>query len=200
MGLEIQYEEGQTRLDEDEKEGLLIQSITTRGELDETEQHNIENAIRWTLERRKRFTAEEILTEEFIRELHRRMLGSVWKWAGGFRNSNKNIGVDKYLIGIELRTLLDDCKYWIEHKTFSGDEIAIRFKHRIVSIHCFPNGNGRHSRLMSDVIVEKIFKLDVFSWGGKSQYATGKLRAKYLDALHEADRGNYIPLLAFARS
>jgi Fic-DOC domain mobile mystery protein B len=117
MGLVIQYEEGQTPLDEDEKEGLLIQSITTRGELDETEQHNIENAIRWTLERRKRFTTQEILTEEFVRELHRRMLGNVWKWAGSFRNSDKNIGIDKHQIAIALRLLLDDCKYWIDNNT-----------------------------------------------------------------------------------
>ena len=200
MGLEIQYEEGQTPLDEDEKEGLLIQSITTRGELDEIEQHNIENAIRWTLERRKRFTAQEILTEEFVRELHRRMLGNVWKWAGSFRSSDKNIGVDKYQIGIELRMLLDDCKFWIKNNTYSGDEIAIRFKHRIVSIHCFANGNGRHSRLIADVIVEKLFKLAVFTWGAKSQSQTRQLRASYLLALHEADLGNYTLLLEFARS
>ncbi|MEO6686365.1 MAG: cell filamentation protein Fic, partial [Dyadobacter sp.] len=92
MGIEIQYDEGETPLDEEEKEGLLLYSVTTRGELDELEQRNIEEAIRWTIERRKKFTAKEILSEQFAKELHKRMLNGVWKWAGSFRNSNKNLG------------------------------------------------------------------------------------------------------------
>jgi len=171
MGLiQIQYEEGQTPLDEDEKDGLLIPSVTTRAELDEVEQRNIEEAIRWTLGRGKKFTASEMLTETFVRELHRRMLGEVWQWAGNFRQTDKNIGVDKYQVGIELRTLLDDCKYWIEKKVWGEDEIAIRFKHRIVSIHCFANGNGRHARLMGDLIAER-------SWGRKFSAGAARNRA-----------------------
>lgn len=162
MGLNIQYAAGQTPLDEDEMEGLLIPSVTMRRELDEVEQRNIEDAVLWTVSRR-RLTIANILTEVFVRELHTRMLGEVWHWAGSFRRSNKNIGVDKLLIGTELRQLLDDCKYWIAHKVYLPDEIAIRFKHRIVSIHCFANGNGRHSRLMADVIIDKIFGKEVYS-------------------------------------
>ncbi|WP_127133080.1 mobile mystery protein B [Pseudoflavitalea rhizosphaerae] len=187
-------------MDEDERDGLLIHSITTRGELDEVEQRNIEEAIRWTIERRKRFTQQEILTETFIRELHRRMLSGVWKWAGEFRNSNKNIGVDKYQIGIDLHMLLDDCKFWIENNTYVPDEIAVRFKHRIVSIHCFANGNGRHSRLIGDIIVSKIFNQDYFSWGSASLIQTSEFRTKYLTALREADKGSIQPLIDFARS
>jgi len=198
--MELQYEEGQTPLDEDEKDGLLLPSVTTRGELDEVEQRNIEEAIRWTIERRRKFTITEILTEDFVRDLHQKMLGGVWEWAGTFRKSDKNIGVDKYLISVELRTLLDDCKFWIENKTFSEDEIAIRFKHRIVSIHCFANGNGRHSRLIADVIVEKIFGRDVFTWGSSDLIQGGEFRSAYLQALREADNGNYGPLLKFSRS
>lgn len=100
MGLEeLQYEEGQTPLDPDEKDGLLIPTVSTRSELDEVEQRNIEEAIRWTLERRKRFSVEEIFSEQFVMELHRRMYGEAWKWAGDFRDTNKNIGVDEYQIG-----------------------------------------------------------------------------------------------------
>lgn len=199
MGLEIEYELGQTPLDEDEKEGLLIPTITTKGELDEVEQRNIEEAIRWVLERRKKFTLEEVISEEFIKILHVKMLGNVWKWAGSFRNSNKNIGIDKYQISMALRALLDDCKYWCEHKTFSEEEIAIRFKHRLVSIHCFPNGNGRHSRLMADIIIEQIFSKDVFTWGGENLTKTGEFRELYLRALREADKDNIEPLVRFAR-
>ncbi|HVI49318.1 MAG TPA: mobile mystery protein B [Chitinophaga sp.] len=200
MGLDIQYDEGQTPLDEDEKEELRIPNITTRGELDELEQRNIEDAVRWTITRHRRFTVTEVLTEEFVRSVHTRMLGDVWNWAGSFRNSNKNIGVDKYQISIELRQLLDDCRYWIEHETFLPDEIAVRFKHRIVSIHCFANGNGRHSRLMADILIEKVLRGNVFTWGAKNFVNTGEYRAAYLHALREADKGKFELLTQFARS
>ncbi|MRG46941.1 mobile mystery protein B [Chitinophaga sp. SYP-B3965] len=200
MGLNIEYNEGQTPLDEEEKEGLLIPTITTRGELDEVEQRNIENAIRWTIERRKKFNVNEILSEQFVRLLHVKMLGGVWKWAGSFRNSNKNIGVDKLQISIALRVLLDDCRYWVDNKVYSPDEIAIRFKHRIVSIHCFANGNGRHSRLIADVIIEKLFGREVFTWGGRDLIQRDGFRNLYLGALRKADRGIYEPLITFSRS
>jgi len=198
MGLEIVYDEGQTPLDEDEKDGLIPSTISTRGELDELEQRNIEEAMRWTISRRKRFTIDEILTEEFMRELHARMLSGVWKWAGAFRNSNKNLGVDKYQIGVELRQLLGDCRYWIENATYEPDEIAIRFKHRIVSIHCFANGNGRHSRLIADIIIQKLFDGEVFTWGELIQ--RNEERRDYITALRAADEGDYSLLVAFARS
>lgn len=194
------YEEGQTPLDEEEKEGLLIPAITTRGELDELKQRNIEEAIRWTTERRNRFTANEILTESFICKLHKRMLSGVWKWAGSFRNSNKNLGVDKHQVATSLRMLLDDCKFWLEKEIYHPDEIAVRFKHRIVSIHCFANGNGRHSRLIADLIAEKIFNREVFSWGGNNLMKAGEIRKKYLTALRAADIGNYELLKEFSRS
>lgn len=201
MGLiNLRYEEGQTPLDEEEREGLLIPSVTTRGELDEVEQRNIEEAIRWTIERRKRFTGEEILSESFIKELHKRMLGDVWEWAGNFRKSNKNIGVDKYQIGVELQVLLDDCKFWIANRSFGEDEITIRFKHRLVSIHCFPNGNGRHSRLVADIIVEKILGREVFTWGAQKLIRQQAFRTSYIGALRQADNGNYELLITFARS
>ncbi len=200
MGLNLDYNEGQTPLSEEEKEGLRIKSITTRGELDEVEQRNIEEAILWIIGRRKRFTVDEIITEEFIKELHRRMLNEVWEWSGEFRNSDKNIGVSKYQIGIELRMLLDDCKFWITENTYVPDEIAIRFKHRLVSIHCFANGNGRHSRLMADIIIEKIFRRPVFTWGGQNLSEGNEVRSRYLTALRAADKGNFELLIAFARS
>lgn len=201
MGLtSLPYEEGQTPLDEDEKDGLLLPSVTTKGELDEVEQRNIEEAIRWTIEVRRRFSPEKVLTESFVLEIHERMFGGVWQWAGTFRRSNKNIGVDKYLIPTELRTLLDDCRYWIANNTFPADEIALRFKHRLVSIHCFANGNGRHSRLMADIIVEKLLKRTIFTWGSLNLIQSPEFRSTYLTALRQADKGNFKPLLIFARS
>ena len=198
MGLNLTYNDGQTPLDEDEKEGLLIRSIATRGELDEFEQQNIEDAIQWSLARK--FKTEQILSESFIQQLHIKMYSSVWKWAGEYRKTNKNIGVNKLEITTALRSLIDDAKYWLEHSVYEPDEFAIQFKHRLVSIHCFPNGNGRHSRMIADIIIEKKYQLPVFTWGGASLSVDMDIRAQYLKAIRKADKGEFDLLLKFARS
>jgi len=198
MGLKIEYIEGQTPLDEDEKEGLLIKSITTRGELDEFEQLNIEKAIQWTIG--KKWKPEYILSEVFIKELHKRMFNDVWSWAGDFRKTNKNIGVDKYQIGINLRQLLDDSLYWLKNSTYSDEEFAIRFKHRIVIIHCFPNGNGRHSRLMADIIISQIYGKPIFTWNSTNLNKKGEVRSNYLAAIRQADSGDVSTLITFAKT
>ena len=198
MGLELHYEKGQTPIDEEEKEDLLLPTISTRGELDEFEQANIEKAIGWSL--KNSLSRDEVLSIEFIKELHRRMFSEVWGWAGTFRRSNKNIGVDKFIIEQELLILTDDCRYWIANKIYSEDEIAIRYKFRMVSIHPFPNGNGRHSRISGDILASKIFKRPIFSWGGKSIGKDGEIRKRYLESLYSADQGDISPLLELARS
>ncbi|MDP2088988.1 MAG: mobile mystery protein B [Flavobacteriaceae bacterium] len=198
MGLILDYIDGQTPLSEVEKEGLLIKIITTHGELDEHEQLNIEKAVEWIM--RSKFNPDKILTEEFVKKVHRRMFGKVWKWAGKFRKSEKNIGVEWHKIGIELKYILDDTKYWITNKTYPPDEIAIRFKHRIVCIHCFPNGNGRHSRIMADIIIESIFGREIFTWNHSNMVKPDETRNKYITAIKEGDKGNIIPLIEFARN
>ena len=198
MGLDLDYTDGQTPLDEDEKEGLLIPSIATRGELDEFEQQNIEQAIAWSLSRS--FKAENVFTEDFVKAVHKRMYGNVWVWAGEYRHTNKNIGIDKWHIPTGLRNLLDDVKYWYANNTYSPDEITIRFKHRLVSIHCFANGNGRHSRLLADIVIEKIFKLPHYTWGAANLVKQGDQRTAYLNAIRAADKGNIQPLINFARA
>ncbi len=198
MGLALDYLPGQTPLDEDEKEGLLIPTITTRGELDEFEQKNIEDAIQWSLGRK--FKTETIFTEDFIKLLHRRMYGAVWAWAGSFRKTNKNIGVDKWEIPVALSSLLSDALFWVQNKTMPPETIALVFKHRLVSIHCFANGNGRHSRLMADLIISKIYKLPEFTWGANSHNDINTQRNQYLKALHAADAGDNSLLEDFATS
>jgi Fic-DOC domain mobile mystery protein B len=197
MGLDLEFSEGQTPIDDDEREGLLIHTITNRRELDEFEQLNIEDAVEWTI--RKKNSIENILTENFVRELHRKMFGRTWRWAGEFRETNKNLGVDKLMIRVELKKLFDDCMYWIDNQIFSPDEMAVRFSHRIVSVHPFPNGNGRHSRLMADVLINHGYRLPIFTWGSATLTKSGEARKKYLAALKEADGGNYEPLISFAR-
>jgi Fic-DOC domain mobile mystery protein B len=198
MGLELEYINGQTPIEEEEIQGLLINTITTRGELDEFEQKNIEEAIQWTMQRS--FKKEMVLTESFIRSLHKRMYGKVWAWAGKFRKTERNIGINSKQISVSLKNLLDDTLFWLENNTYPPDEIAVRFKHRLVSIHCFPNGNGRHSRLMADIIIEKICKEPRFTWGEGDLSKKSQIRDEYIAAVKEADKNNYQPLLAFARS
>ncbi|MDG1040748.1 MAG: mobile mystery protein B [Polaribacter sp.] len=198
MGLDLKYVDGQTPLDEDEKEGLKIKSITTQKELDEFEQLNIEKAVEWTI--RTNLKPEKILTEKFIKNLHTKMYGDVWKWAGEFRKTEKNIGIKWSQIGIELKNLIDDTKYWLENKIYPPKEIAIRFKHRIVAIHCFPNGNGRHSRMMADIIIESIFEKEIFSWHKSNMVRVDETRKEYIKALKEADNGNIEPLIKFAEN
>ena len=198
MGLNLKYGDGQTPIDEGEKEGLKIKSITTQKELDEFEQLNIEKAIEWTIH--VNLNSEKIFSEKFIKDLHKKMYGDVWKWAGEFRKTNKNIGIDWTQIGIQLKQLIDDTKYWIENNTYQPEEISIRFKHRIVAIHCFPNGNGRHSRMMADIIMESIFKKDLFTWHKSNMVKADETRKKYIATLRQADNGNIKPLLEFAKN
>lgn len=198
MGLKLEYNDGQTTLEEEEKDGLKITTITSHKELDEYEQLNIEKAVEWLIT--KKLNANQVLTENFIKLLHKRMYSDVWKWSGQFRKSEKTIGIKWIKIGVELKTLLGDTKYWIEHSTYPPDEIALRFKHRLVSIHCFPNGNGRHSRLMADILVEKILGQPRFSWGNSSLVEASATRENYIKALKAADKNNIGALLTFARS
>ena len=198
MGLKIEYIDGQTPLNDEEKNGLRIPSITTREELDEFEQLNIEKAIQWTFG--KKIKTEQLFSEKFIKNLHKRMYGDVWKWAGTFRNSEKNIGIKSYLIAIELKQLLDDAIFWKENNTYNSEELAIRFKHRLVSIHCFANGNGRHSRLMADLIMEKLYRSKFFSWGSTNLVKATETRSNYIQAVRKADNNDIEPLILFAKS
>lgn len=198
MGLNLIYIDGQTPLDEEEKEGLLITTISTREELDEFEQYNIEKAIQWIYSRKLK--KEQLLSEKFIKELHKKMYGEVWRWAGKFRTSEKNLGVTSYKIATELKVLIDDCLFWIENNTFEPVEIAVRFKHKLVSIHCFSNGNGRHSRLMADLIMEKIFVKPILGWGGNNLVQQNNTRNHYIKAVKLADKNEFRTLIEFAQS
>ena len=192
----IQYPIGATPLDLDELEGLKIKHITTREELNRFEQDNINEALQWLDTRRKR----DVLTERFIKMLHQRMFGKVWRWAGSFRQSGKNVGVDWPQIPVSLHTLLQDVRYWVEQKIYPADEIAVRFHHKLVWIHLFPNGNGRHARLMTDVLLKDVLKQKPFTWDVKNIDVGNEGRNIYLNALRQADNHDCSMLLKFVRS
>ncbi len=192
----IEHEpEGNTPLDVDEAADLLPAHLTGRGQLNAWEQANINLAMEWLRTRR----GKTVLDEDFLCELHRRMFNNTWRWAGSFRRTEKNIGVTPHQIPEALRNLVADTTHWIEHGTYPADEIASRFHHRLVSIHPFPNGNGRHARLMADLLLASL-GADPFTWGSGDLNHEGTARSRYLHALREADKGSLADLLAFARS
>ena len=192
--MEMDYPKGATPLDPDEMEGLKFSHIQTQGELDELEQQNIQEGYNWLTRQRK---YKDLLSEDFLKALHDKLLGSVWSWAGHFRQSEKNIGIDPLYIPVELRTLLEDAKFWVEHGTYGREEFAARFHHRLVKIHSFPNGNGRHARIMTDVILEKTLGVAPINWGSGSLNKDGEHREIYISALRAADNNDYQPLIEF---
>ena len=183
-----------TPLTPEERDGLIPSHVTLRRELNELEQQNILEADAWVFRRRR-----NPVDERFVRSLHRRMFGDVWRWAGSYRTSNKNLGVDRSQIRARLYEALDDTGYWVEHGTFPPDEIAVRFHHALVVIHPFPNGSGRWSRLMADALVVRL-RRPRFTWGRSALRAADETRRAYLDALRTADNHGFTALLAFARS
>jgi Fic-DOC domain mobile mystery protein B len=190
---------GATPIDEDEAQDLIPKHVSTRSELDELEEENIREGLIWALRRLTNKSRSDVLSEAFLYELHDRMFGGVWKWGGEVRKTDKNIGVDKSVIRVEVRKLIEDARHWSDNEVFDADELAIRFHHRLVSIHPFPNGNGRHGRMMADLLARKSGR-PAFSWGGASLSNTSELRSAYISALRHADEGDFVPLLKFARS
>jgi Fic-DOC domain mobile mystery protein B len=190
---------GNTALDLDVLE-QLIPNLATKEELNEWERKNILAASEWAMNPRV-LKREDPLVERYLRELHKRMFDQTWRWAGKYRRSNKNLGVPFHQILNRVAAILGDTHYWMEHRTFDLDEIAIRFHHRLVWIHAFPNGNGRHARLLADVIAMKNGR-EQFTWGSKELIDIVLARAEYIRCLKAADADNedIQGLVAFARS
>lgn len=194
----LEYLPGATPLDPDEANGLLAGHITTQNQLNEWEQMNILAAEKWLS--RQAFKITNVAQMDFIKKLHQRMFGNTWSWAGEFRRSNKNIGVDWLVIATELKILLDDLIYQLENNSFKMDELVARFHHRLVVIHPFLNGNGRHARMMADIVLlSQGFQR--FTWGSANSLASSSsIRANYIGALRAADQKDYAPLIRFVRS
>lgn len=187
-----------TELSPSEREGLLQTWITTRADLNVAEEQNILDGANWA-RRRRGVEVIDFLSDDFSKTLHKQMFGDVWNWAGTYRSRETNLGIAPLQIPIATRTVFDDARYWLQHQIYERDEFAIRIHHRMVAIHPFPNGNGRHTRLMADLLVERLGGQS-FTWGGGILRDVGQLRATYIAGLKAADGHDIGPLLAFARS
>lgn len=193
--MKLEYPPGATPLDPDEAAGLIPAHITTQGQLNEWELANILEGERRAFSRKRK----DLLSIRFARMLHKRMFGNTWRWAGEFRATEKNIGMDPAQIAPELKKLCDDMAYQVEHRSYPLDEIAARFHHRLTWIHPFPNGNGRFARTMTDLLLVQN-GAERFSWGAGDLVAEGDVRRRYIDALRAADAKDYRPLLVFVRA
>jgi len=191
------YISGQTPIDEDEKQDLKISAITM-DDLNNAEELNIIEGMKWAFKKRN-FQNSNIFSEKFLKRLHKEMFGHIWKWAGEYRKSNKNVGVDKTRVQQDLLLLFDDVKYWIENNQYSINELAVVFHHRLVKIHLFPNGNGRHARLCADLIIMK-FGGDKLKWSSLDLRSENNVREVYIKALKKADFTDYGDLFKFANS
>lgn len=188
----FEADDNSTPLTAEEKDGLKLKWITLRSELNEAEARNIAQAQVWLMSNK----SKDIFSDTFLRELHKKMFGDVWKWAGAYRTSERNIGVAPYQIPIKLMQLFDDVKFWIENKTYSNREIAVRLHHKLIQIHPFPNGNGRVSRLMADLVLEKLEGTKLY-WGNTNLVNVSEVRSSYIAALRKADAGDYTDLMEF---
>jgi Fic-DOC domain mobile mystery protein B len=182
-----------------EEQAALIPSLSTRAELNQFERLNINAARIWAM-RRSVLRRTDLLTDGFARELHRRMFNQVWQWAGRYRTTEKNLGWEVHRLAEGVRNACDDAKAWLEHSTCLLPEAAVRLHHRLVLIHPWPNGNGRHARLMADIVVAAHGGKEL-TWGAGQDLATaGEVRRRYIAAIRQADQGNIGPLLEFAQS
>lgn len=186
-------DEGNTPLTPEEREGLIPSWIATRADLNRAEFDNISRAHGWAGSR-----ARDVLDFDVLLTLHRQMYGRVWRWAGDFRTAGKNIGVDPVRIGMDLHALLDEARFWVTEAVYPADELMARLHHRLVLIHAFPNGNGRHARMAADMLAAQMGAVPL-TWGRTSLIAPGEVRARYIAALKAADRHDMEPLLAFVR-
>lgn len=180
-----------------QRDDLLQSWITDRNDLNAAEQENIVKGAVWA--RRRRGAAADMLTDDFVKTLHKRMFGEVWKWGGTYRQNELNIGIAPHLVAAEMPAMLSDVRFWVENKTYPPDEIAARLHHRLTRIHAFPNGNGRHARMMADLLIDRLGG-QPFSWGGGSLKDVGTLRNQYVEALKAADKHDMGPLMTFVRS
>ncbi len=187
-------DEANTPLEAEEREQLIPSYITLRRELNEAEQINIADAAKWLASRKR-----DVLDEKFLRNLHTRMFGQVWKWAGDYRKTPRNIGVEAWRIPMDIAQAIDDAKFWVANGTYPPDEIAVRFSHRLVAIHPFPNGNGRFSRMVGDLLAQQLGQ-PRFSWGSANLVDPNETRQAYVAALRAADAHDLEPLIVFARS
>jgi len=176
----------------DDVSGLIPTHISTRSELNEWETANILKAVKYHLSEKRKLT----INIQWLKKLHKEMFGESWKWAGKFRQRNLSLGIDWHNINDQIKALVDDIAYWRKNNSLSIFEQSIRIHHRLVKIHPFENGNGRHARLVSDIYLYNNNESRPI-WPSDELIEKSNIRDKYISALKDADSGNYSTLKHF---
>ncbi|HBH79510.1 MAG TPA: mobile mystery protein B [Nitrospira sp.] len=183
----------------DDISGLILAHLETRAERNVAEAQAISLAYdKYIFEARRKKQGTRWLTDEFIRNVHQDMLGSIWDWAGKYRRDNLNIGMDWHLIPEQVRLLCDDFLHWdAQASTMPVLEVAARLQNRLTKIHPFRNGNGRHARLMTDIFFLSR-RHPLLEWPQTQLMSEGhQIRAQYITAMQDADQGDFSSLVKF---
>lgn len=199
MALTGAHAPGATPLTDEDLQGLRIPSVRTHGDLNQAEAANIVRGQEWAL-RARSARMPDMLSDRFMQRLHEAMFGTVWTWAGDYRLVDTNIGVPHHLIREHLHNVYADAHAWIEHDTYSPEEFSVRLHYRIVTVHPFPNGNGRHARMLADIVLARHFKRPALPWRNSPLNTANAVRQAYIAALVAADHHDFGPLMTFATS
>ena len=179
--------------------GLLLEHLSTTTARNAAETEAISRAYdKYVFRARRKKQGTEWLTDDFIRRVHADMLGTIWEWAGKYRQTKFNLGVDPHLIREQIKLFTEDFLYWNgTESTMSVIEIAARIQHRLTNIHPFTNGNGRHARLITDIFLHSR-KLPIPQWPQIQLMAQGnEIGEQYITAMKKADNGDINDLIQF---
>lgn len=195
----IENPEGATPLSPDDMLGLKHKHVDTREQLNELEAANILQGQIWASTLKKP-TLDSIFDRAFVTNLHKALFGDVWEWAGIFRQRQLNIGIDPKNIPVDLHNFLEDAKCWVEFKHYDNLELSARIQHRLVQIHPFVNGNGRHSRIFTDIVRVYLLGEKPMKWAYAKLEDLTEERSSYITGLRKADEGDFSVFIKYLQS
>lgn len=190
---------GETPLPHDELSALLPEAAVVLGAAaTRADVYDLEQALQAHLEDEIMLAAidgslplDELLTDHFVRDLHSRLYGPVWEWAGKLRRLELNIGVAPERIAVELRESLETIAYRWEHtEDWSAHELGIAVHAELVRIHPFVDGNGRATRFLADLVFAAAQDPTV------SRYDWDLNKPAYIELLRAYDRHRDVSELA----
>lgn len=190
--------QGATPLSPDDLLGLKLPHVQTRAQLNEIEAANILQGQNW-VSSLKVLTLDDIFSRDFVIALHKNLFGDIWQWAGTFRLRELNIGVEPKNIPIDLHNFLEDAKCWLEFKHFSDLELSARIQHKLVQIHPFVNGNGRHARIFTDIVRVFLLNKKPLRWAKAKLEDMTTERAAYIAGLRKADGGDFSEMVDYLK-
>lgn len=185
-------------MDPDARQFLLPEhaDVATNNELNELEALNIADAFAWADD--QTWQTADFFTQHVLREIHAKMFDQVWVWAGTYRSREVNIGnCPPEEISTRLEQVLGNLSYQSENGR-SAHDVCTALHHCIAQIHPFPNGNGRHARLVARLLAQTMgLERSSLTWGSTEYADEDTRKAAYISSLRAADDGDFGPLKSF---